>query len=511
MEKERVRIADIAEELGLSTATVSNVIHGKTGKVSGETVRRVHELVEKRGYIPSMAGILLAQNNSRIIGVVVKDHAKYAGHVLEDGFVSASLNALSGEMDKAGFFMMIKVTTQWDEIVRFASMWNMEGLVLIGFCEQDYRRLRESMHIPFVVYDGYFEETGGICNLTIDHYDGGWQVGKYLKEMGHKKVLCIADNSICMDLERMKGCADAMEENSVDFMQIPVEKRERMIFYEEKEKEIREYTAVFAASDYYAVELLRYFQEKGIRVPEEISVVGFDDSALCQYCFPSLTTVRQDARKRAQEAIGILQNLKAGKQESMTVKLPVFLVERGSVKNFNSLTVNQKEYSIIKLLGKGKGGYSYLAGDKGKLVVVKQIHHEPCDYYQFGDKMEAELRDYRRLKDIGIRMPELIDFDPERERIVKEYIEGETVYEMVLHDGQTEESVRQVKEMCRLLYPAHINIDYFPTNFVMQKGELYYIDYECNDYMEEWNFENWGIKYWSKTEEFLRHIRELEG
>ena len=64
MEKERVRIIDIAEELGLSTATVSNVIHGKTGKISDETVRRVQKLLEERQYIPSMAGILLAQNNS---------------------------------------------------------------------------------------------------------------------------------------------------------------------------------------------------------------------------------------------------------------------------------------------------------------------------------------------------------------------------------------------------------------------------------------------------------------
>ena len=70
MEKERVRIIDIAEELGLSTATVSNVIHGKTGKISDETVRRVQKLLEERQYIPSMAGILLAQNNSRIIGEI---------------------------------------------------------------------------------------------------------------------------------------------------------------------------------------------------------------------------------------------------------------------------------------------------------------------------------------------------------------------------------------------------------------------------------------------------------
>lgn len=89
--QERVRICDIAEELGLSTATVSNVIHGKTNKVSDETVQRVTALLEKRRYIPSMAGILLARNSSGIIGVFVNDHPKYAGHTLRDGFLASAL------------------------------------------------------------------------------------------------------------------------------------------------------------------------------------------------------------------------------------------------------------------------------------------------------------------------------------------------------------------------------------------------------------------------------------
>ena len=80
MESGRIRIVDIAEELGVSTATVSNVIHGKTKKISDETVKRVQQLLEERQYIPSMAGILLAQNDSKIIGVVINDHEKYEGH-----------------------------------------------------------------------------------------------------------------------------------------------------------------------------------------------------------------------------------------------------------------------------------------------------------------------------------------------------------------------------------------------------------------------------------------------
>lgn len=180
----------------------------------------------------------------------------------------------------------------------------------------------------------------------------------------------------------------------------------------------------------------------------------------------------------------------------------------GEIEMEKRLSVNGKEFSIIKLLGKGKGGYSYLATDGEKNYVLKQIHHEPCDYYTFGNKIEAEINDYKRLKEIGIRIPEMYDVDVENERILKEYIEGDTIYQLVLEDRMQDSYVQQVKEMCALLYPANTNIDYFPTNFVVQDGEMFYIDFECNNYMEEWNFENWGVKYWSKTPEFLQYARE---
>ena len=170
------------------------------------------------------------------------------------------------------------------------------------------------------------------------------------------------------------------------------------------------------------------------------------------------------------------------------------------------LAVNGKEYTIIKLLGKGKGGYSYLAEKDGKQYVLKQIHHEPCAYYTFGNKIEAENHDYKRLLKAGIRIPEMLEIDIENERILKEYIEGDTIFDLVKNDVSVEPFMEQIREMADKAKKAGLNIDYFPTNFVVQKGLIYYIDYECNEYMEEWNFENWGVKYWSKTPEFIEYL-----
>lgn len=182
--------------------------------------------------------------------------------------------------------------------------------------------------------------------------------------------------------------------------------------------------------------------------------------------------------------------------------------EKGIGTMQEEMTVNGKNYKIVKLLGKGKGGYSYLAEDEKGQYVLKQIHHEPCGYYQFGNKIESEIRDYEHLRSVGIRMPEMLAVDVEQERILKEYIDGDTIFDLVLRDEMQPAYVEQLREMCTRLYANHLNIDYFPTNFVVQKGEIYYIDFECNGYMDEWNFENWGIRYWSKTPEFLQYVRE---
>ena len=131
------------------------------------------------------------------------------------------------------------------------------------------------------------------------------------------------------------------------------------------------------------------------------------------------------------------------------------------IENMEPLSVNGKEYPILKLLGKGKGGYSYLALDGDRRVVLKQIHHEPCDYYSFGNKIETEINDYHRLQSVGIPLPRMIDVDIQKERIIKEYIDGKTVYEMVLHDELPPDCISQVRKMCVLLYPSNINIDYF--------------------------------------------------
>ena len=139
-----------------------------------------------------------------------------------------------------------------------------------------------------------------------------------------------------MDKERIEGCKAGLKNESVDFLCIPFAQEERRIFYKKNLRQIMEHTAVFAVSDFYAMELIHDLQEEGIRVPDDLSVIGFDDSIWCKKICPSLTTIRQDPTERAKKAVTILKKLKDGNLEETTVILPVFLVERNSVKKLST-------------------------------------------------------------------------------------------------------------------------------------------------------------------------------
>ena len=161
-----------------------------------------------------------------------------------------------------------------------------------------------------------------------------------------------------------------------------------------------------------------------------------------------------------------------------------------------TISVNNNNYHIIRLLGKGKGGYSYLVQKNSQFYVLKQIHHEPCDYYSFGNKIEAEYNDYNRLINTNLSVPRMIDIDFGNERILKEYIEGPDIATLVKKKLMKENYYSQIEEMAQMLKEQNLNIDYYPTNFIVQNDKLYYIDYECNTYMEEYSYQAWGRQYW---------------
>lgn len=168
----------------------------------------------------------------------------------------------------------------------------------------------------------------------------------------------------------------------------------------------------------------------------------------------------------------------------------------------NSISTNLGDMEIIKLLGKGKSGYSYLAKNSEYQYVIKFMHYESCSYYSFGDanKVELEVSAYKVLKNSGIKIPKLLDVNTTENYLIKEYIEGDLVTKLIIKDTLPDLCIEQIFSMSRILKSLGLNIDYFPDNFVLSKDILYYIDYEYNQYDTNWNLANWGLYYWANTQ-----------
>ena len=325
----RVTIRDIAEEVGVSTATVSNVLHGKKNKVSQSVIEKVEKALEKNNYIPSMAAILLGRNSSRIIGVIIKNHKKYHNRVLEDGFISSSLNALSLVSEEEGYFLMIKITSDILSVPEFSSMWNMEALVLIGFCDDDYSALRNKTRIPFVVYDGItVSQNSGVVSLILDDYEAGKKVGQYYKEMGHKRILIISDNNERMDGDRISGLKYILP--SSQLLLVSLDKDTRWNEYKERLDYINSFTGVFCLSDFYALDFISFLSTQGFSVPSFISVIGFDGTLMAD--IEGLTTIKQNYEERAKKTIKVIKKMLNNEKVESIITISNGLVKGYTVK-----------------------------------------------------------------------------------------------------------------------------------------------------------------------------------
>lgn len=174
-----------------------------------------------------------------------------------------------------------------------------------------------------------------------------------------------------------------------------------------------------------------------------------------------------------------------------------------------TVTVNGKAFDVISLLCKGERSYSFLVQPHNiphRRYVLKQMFYQPDVLHRVGAYTQDEITSYRRLSELGIHVPAMMDVDFTEERIIKEYIDGPTVYSLILNDQMEDRYIEQAREINKKLAARHVGINFFPTNFVVGDGRLYYIDYECREYDPEHDFENESLVYWSKSPELLEYI-----
>ena len=336
-----IRVKDIANMVGVSPTTVSNVIHGNTKRVSQETAQKISSILDEVGYIPNMGARLLSQNTSHIIGLVIGFDYLHGELAMQDPFVSTFVGQISSEIENAGYYMMIIRGDDCRKVAEVTSRWNVDGLIVLGWTEKSHKTLKKMLKKPTVAIDTYVSDPELVVNVGTDDFDGAYQLGKYWADHGFRKTLFLTENTAEMDQCRFAGFQRAMTEafgeckKEERLILLSARKEVRRLQYDELLPRFREAGSLAFISDYLAIDAVDYFIDKGVRVPEDISITGFDDTFYAELIRPRLTTVHQNIGLKASTAMQLLLRLinrEKLPEEERNIKIAVQLVVRESVR-----------------------------------------------------------------------------------------------------------------------------------------------------------------------------------
>jgi len=337
-------IKDIAREAKVSVTTVSNVIHERADRVAPETVERINAIIKAKNYTPNMSARALVNRASKIIGVINHLIPRQAGSFLQDPFHGAFIGGIERELRLRGYFMMVRTVESESEIFSLFRNWNLDGVILSGLFEDSFFERLVKTEKPIVLLDSYIEREN-IFSVGLEDYRGGYLATSHLIERGHREIVFASPRIVRRGVleERFKGYRAALKKAGIPFSKRNVYEQEITIpegMNLGRELSARsDVTAIFATADLLAAGILAGLRSQGVRVPEDKSIVGFDDFYISRLTSPQLTTIHQDAEEKGAIAAGIMADYLSGKlSPSRKIILPVSLVERDSVADLRALS-----------------------------------------------------------------------------------------------------------------------------------------------------------------------------
>ena len=211
-------IKEIAELAGVSTTTVSNVIHGKTKKVSPATIHKVESLIKELGYVQKMGLRVLNKESSQLIAVVINYHKEFRDSILGDPFYGKLIGFIEELVQKHGYYLMIYTAQNIENIFQMVMGWNIDGVIAISFSRKNCDKIYQLIKKPIVSIDAYGERdqeiTGHVVNIALDDESGGYEMTRYLLSLGYKNIKVCAGRDNGVDHQRLIGANRALKEHN---------------------------------------------------------------------------------------------------------------------------------------------------------------------------------------------------------------------------------------------------------------------------------------------------------
>lgn len=333
----RATIKDVAKKANVSIATVSLVINNHK-RISPDTRKKVLETIEALGYQPSRSARGLVSRKSGNIGfILTEDH-----FLKTEPFYTQIFLGTEFEARQHPYYVLLSlITTDYSQhpvLPRFVLENSVDGIIIAGKVPDELISSLSQYSVPVVFVD-YYPNENGRAAVLIDNLNGGSQATQHLIDCGHKQIAFLGGDMDHPSIrDRFQGYKITLEKNNLNFTDDLVIDTEiatsRESGYRAASillKKIEKFTAVFACNDAMAIGAMQFFKEAGLRIPTDISIIGFDDVQMDILVDPPLTTVHVPKVDMGSEAMRLISEILSSKRDgTRKILMPVNLIVRNS-------------------------------------------------------------------------------------------------------------------------------------------------------------------------------------
>lgn len=331
--KNKVTIKDVAEKAGVSVTTVSQILNGKGSRFSKRTQERVFKLKDEMHYVPDFNARNLILHSSKTIGVLVPNIGNPFFSTFFRGIQTVCRNAhylplvfsASNDEDTEKYYLGTLVERSVDGLIIASS--SVTGDTIDNILKPN--------RIPYLLFDRNQTNDDG-DRLQVDDYQGGSIAAKHLAELGHEQIVMLLPQQLTRNLrKRLDGFINGLLERGIDFNEeqnVVYAPLTKLGGYKQTAAVLAKHpTAVFCANDELAIGLYRGLHERGLKIPQDLSVLGYDNIDLAEYVTPKLTTIQQPIMELGETSARLILN-RINNQEMarQLVDVPVKLIERSS-------------------------------------------------------------------------------------------------------------------------------------------------------------------------------------
>jgi LacI family transcriptional regulator len=338
-----ITIYDVARKAGVSVATVSKVFNGYQD-VSEKTKQRVLKLADEMGFRPNSTARSLSMKKSWIIGVFFED---FLNSGFKHPFFTDIIESFKNVVGQKGYDLLFTANHYFNDreisYLEHCRNRNVDGVIILALKRDDpYLPELVSSNIPCISLD--LDILGNrIGCVYSENIKGAEMAVKYLHDMGHQRIATITGQLLSLTSDqRLQGYKNAMNELKLPYRYDYVVQGD---FLHEGGYQAMQHllslndppTAVFAAGDLMAFGAIKAIQDAGLNVPDDISIIGFDDIEMCKYFSPSLTTIKQNKEELGREAAeGLIRLIENPMEIPSIVQIPTELIVRETVANISS-------------------------------------------------------------------------------------------------------------------------------------------------------------------------------